>query len=211
MPEIAVIELHYLPSLSWMASLRQVDELWLEKWENYQKGSFRNRCHIAGPNGRQRLSIPLEKGKHQKMPIREVRISYRENWIARHIRSLQAGYGNAPFFDFYADGIFQILEKRHSFLFDLNLELLYLLCRHLKWSPDKIGFTASFQTIYPASILDLRNRIHPNHPSSIVNQQSSITYPQVFQEKHGFLPDLSVIDLLFCQGPEASLRLKVKL
>ncbi len=208
MPEIAVTELHYLPSLSWMASLRQADELWLEKWETYQKGSFRNRCHIAGPNGLQRLSIPLEKGKHQKMPIREVRISYRENWIARHIRSLQAGYGKAPFFDFYADGIFGILGKKHAFLFDLNLELLYLLCGYLKWDPDKIGFTVSYQTSYPAPIRDLRSRINPNHPASSINRQSSVTYPQVFQEKHGFLPDLSTVDLLFCLGPEAPLKLK---
>jgi len=208
MPDIAVIELHYLPSLSWMALLRRVGELQLEQWENYQKGSYRNRCHIAGPNGLQRLSIPLEKGKHQKMPIREVRISYQENWVDQHIHSLQAGYGKAPFYDFYAEGIFRILQKKPVYLFDLNLELLYQLCQYLQWDATKIGFTQNYQLTYLEPVRDLRSRITPNPASSIINGQPSMPYPQVFQEKHGFLPDLSAIDLLFCLGPESSMVLK---
>jgi hypothetical protein len=122
----------YFPPLSWFSILWQQDHIIIEAAENYQKGSFRNRCHIAGPNGMQRLSVPLEKGKHQKTPIREVRISYTEPWQRLHWRAIKTAYGNAPFFEHYETELAVFFEKKYPFLFDLNQEILYFFIK--KWS-----------------------------------------------------------------------------
>lgn len=160
--------------------------------ENYQKGGFRNRCVIAGPNGPQRLSIPLEKGKHQQTPIREVRISAAENWQRQHWRSIRTAYGNAPYFEHYADGLRRFFERPYPFLFDLNQEIANWVLHH------KLGWAGEWhlQTTYvPAGQWsagpDLRSGAFTSAPCP---------YPQVFEDRHGFLPDLSVLDLLFCCG-----------
>jgi hypothetical protein len=153
----------------------------VEACEHYQKGSFRNRCHIAGPNGVQRLSIPLVKGKHNQMPIKEVRIAYDEPWQVRHWRSIRTAYGNAPYFEHYADDLAPHYEKHYTFLFDLNLELLRLVLQQkLGWQGEIVLSTSYI----PADL-----------PKDLPQQ-----YPQVFEDKHGFLPDLSILDLLFCCG-----------
>lgn len=182
---IPVLTTAYLPPVSWCAVAWNSKAVELEAHEHYQKGSLRNRCHIAGPNGVQRLSIPLEKGKHRQMPIREVRIAYDEPWQRQHWRSITTAYGNAPFFEHYADGVFAFYDRKYTFLFDYNLDFLtFILQKKLGW-PGEIRLTESFrppQAGYPEAI------------------ESAIRYSQVFEDRHGFLPDLSVLDLLFCCG-----------
>lgn len=175
------LPLYHLPPVSWFASVWSCDRLVVEACEHYQKGSFRNRCHIAGPNGVQRLSIPLKKGKHNQMPIREVRIAYDEPWQVRHWRSIRTAYGNAPFFEHYADDLAPYYEKRYTFLFDLNLELLRLILQQKLGWQGEIALSTSYIMAELPDTLPLR-------------------YPQVFEDKHGFLPDLSILDLLFCCG-----------
>lgn len=172
----------YLPPVSWCAAAWNSEALVVEAHEHYQKGSLRNRCHIAGPNGVQRLSIPLEKGKHQQVPIREVRIAYDENWQRQHWRSISTAYGNAPYYEHYAEDLAPFYEKRFVFLFDYNLDLLtFILQKKLAW-PGEIRISEFYEA--PAA----------------VEYGMTRRYPQVFEEKHGFLPDLSVLDLLFCCG-----------
>ncbi len=183
-----------------MALAQRAETLWLEACEHYQKGSYRNRCHIAGPNGIQRLSIPLQKGKNHQMPIRDVRISYDEPWQRIHWRSIQTAYGNAPFFEHYADAVAHFLEKPYTFLFDLNLEIVHFLAQQFSWTKDR-DLTKDY---VPAPLLsnqsaiqDMRGQITPKRPSAFALSY----YPQVFEDRFGFLPDLSALDLLFCCGP----------
>lgn len=172
----------YLPPVSWCQCAVAAGELVLEAHEHYQKGSWRNRCEIAGPNGRQLLSVPLVKGKNSKMPIRDVRIAYDEPWQRQHWRSIRTAYGSAPFFEHYAHELFAFYEKKYIFLFDFNLELIeFVLLQKMKW-PGSVAETRAYQPFSPTPAAPLPR------------------YPQVFEDKNGFLPDLSVLDLLMCAG-----------
>ncbi|MBK6931191.1 MAG: WbqC family protein [Saprospirales bacterium] len=201
-----VLELHYLPPVSWMALAAHAGAVRLEACEHYQKGSFRNRCLIAGPNGTQRLSIPLRKGKHQQTPVRAVRLAYDEPWQQVHWRSIQAAYGNAPYFDHFAGELEQFYQNRLEFLFDFNLGLLQFLLKNLGLSPE-IACTESYSDKnsedFPAGRLDFKNTISPKRTPP-PRWFYPAPYPQVFTERHGFLPDLSSLDLLFCCGKQST-------
>jgi len=195
-----LLETQYLPSIAWCSAVWREKTVALDAAEHYQKGSLRNRCHIAGPNGPQRLSIPLLKGKHQQTPIREVRIAYDEPWQRQHWRSLQAAYGNAPFYEHYADDIRPFYERRWEFLFDYNLDFLTLILKNkLGWSGEFV-----FQTeYYPVGTwpqwTDLRGSIGGGL-NEFPAWFAPARYAQVFEERSGFLPNLSVLDLLLCCG-----------
>ncbi len=192
----------YCPPVAWVAQLWACPEITLEACENYQKGGLRNRCHIAGPNGVQRLSIPLETGKHQQKPVREVRIAYDELWPRHHWRSIRTAYGNAPYFEHYNDDLRAIFEKRFDFLFDFNLEILHFLLRKFGW-PGQLHLSASYTP--PEEIAagyDLR-RAFSGDVVVLPPFFQPQPYPQVFSERHGFIPNLSALDLLFCCGKQA--------
>lgn len=197
-----LLSLHYLPCVQWFSKLVTGDTL-IEQYENYGKGSYRNRCHIVGANGILVLSIPLEKGKNQRMPIRDVRISYADNWQKLHWQSIQSAYGNAPFFEFYVDDIRSHYEQKTPFLFDFNWKLLNSLVEILGLDTSLIQCTSTFEKT-PSGGLDFRNGISPKPKQQVLDKAfTPRTYPQVFSEKHGFLANVSVLDLLFCAGPES--------
>jgi hypothetical protein len=198
-----LLEAFYWPPVSWIAWACRADILWLEACEHYQKGSYRNRCYIAGPNGIQRLSIPLQKGKNRQMPIREVRIASDTSWQRLHWRSIRTAYGRAPFFEHYADEVFRFFEKPYTFLFDLNVEIAHFLGQKMKWTaairPTE-GYLPREACTEQSPLLDLRGKIAPGQVPALPLQP----YPQVFEDRFGFLADLCALDLLFCQGPYAS-------
>lgn len=199
----ALIEVHYLPSVQFFSKLLAFEEVIIEQCENYQKGSYRNRCHLAGANSLQILSIPLEKGKHQKLPIQEVRIAYTHTWHLQHWRTIRSAYASAPFFPYYADALELLFTKRPDRLFDFNRDLLNLLCSQLGIRTT-ISYSVDYLIDPGPDILDLRDRISPKDPPEGSDPQfQAVPYPQVFLERHGFLPNLSILDLLFCTGPEA--------
>jgi WbqC-like protein family len=203
----AFIELHYLPSIAWCAALWPQKSICLEANEHYSKGSYRNRCHIAGPNGLQRLSIPLLKGKHQQTPIREVRISYQEAWQRQHWRSITTAYSASPYFEHYRDGLESIFTQKPTFLFDWNLLLLeHVLIKRMGWKGEITFSTAYSLPGSPPEKLDFRNAICPGDPDP--DWFFAARYGQLFQERHGFMPNLSVLDLLFCQGKNGAAQLQ---
>ncbi|MEM8910032.1 MAG: WbqC family protein [Bacteroidota bacterium] len=208
LPPAILLEMHYFPTIQYWCKLLQYPEVHIEQWENYKKGSYRNRCYIATANGPLRLSIPLKKGKNEQMPIREVQIAHDQSWLSQHWTSIQSAYGNAPFFEHYAADIAPLFEKKWRFLFDFNWTIVQTLCDSLGLSPA-FQLTEAYQAQTQHSILDGRNLIHPkSHLSPVDPHFQAQIYPQVFVEKTGFLPNLSILDLLFCTGPQTLLLLE---
>lgn len=178
----------YLPPFSWfLAALDDGHWQW-EAHENYQKGGHRNRCRIASANGPLLLSIPLTGGKHQQMPIREVRIDHRQDWQRQHAQTIRSAYGRAPYYEFYADDLFEVAAQRPPFLWDYNLALTQHLLTTLQLPVD-LSFTSHFRGAAAGANQSTRQ---PD------------PYRQVFEERYGFLPNLSILDALFCLGPELS-------
>ncbi|PHN05840.1 WbqC family protein [Flavilitoribacter nigricans] len=203
MKRSALIELHYLPSIQFFSKLLAYQQIVIEEHENYQKGSYRNRCHIAGANGLQIMSIPLEKGKHQRLPIREVRIAYAQPWHIQHWRSIRSAYANAPFFPYYSEPIEALFQQRPEHLFTFNRQLFELICKQLGLG-EKISYSNGYRSETDPETDDLRELVSPKDENAARDPHFAPSrYPQVFTEKHGFLPNLSILDLLFCTGPQA--------
>ena len=191
-----VVELHYLPCIQYFSLFFKYEQVCIEKHEHYQKGSYRNRCYIGSSSGRQLLSVPLLKGKHQQMPITDVRIAYHTPWYAQHWHAIETAYGKAPFFEHYADTIDDLLYRRFEFLYELNMGILRWLINEMR-PPGELRDTAGYEMNIPPPFADLRNSITPSASFSIEK------YNQVFMDRTDFIENLSVLDLLMHLGPEA--------
>jgi hypothetical protein len=200
-------ELHFLPPIASFVHFKAADEILLEACENYQKGSYRNRCYVIGANGLQRLSLPLEKGKNNQLAIREVELNFHQDWPRQHWQTIRSAYGNAPFFPYYADELVSLFTSPPTLLWEFNLAFLETIFRLLQWDKP-IRQTEEFLLHYPTKITDIREKITPKScPPALNGQQKSVAYSQVFLERHGFIANASILDLLFCQGPQSNLYL----
>ncbi|MFK8104925.1 MAG: WbqC family protein [Saprospiraceae bacterium] len=203
-----LLALHYLPNIQYCSKLMHYSELRLESAENYRKGSYRNRCYIASPNGLMRLSIPLKKGKNERQSIREVRIAYDLPWQQQHWRGIRAAYGNAPFFDHYAPEFAAFYEKKYEFLFDFNWDILQKIAALIGLEAELLHQEV-FLKETPTDMLDGRSFLQPKAKLKTPDPHfKTPKYGQVFEEKTGFLANLSVLDLLFCTGPQSPLILE---
>lgn len=205
----ALLELQFLPPVQYFAKMLHCTAVVFDQHEHYQKRSYRNRCHIATSLGVQRLSVPLQKGKNQQMPVREVRIAYDQPWAKQMEHAIRSAYQRAPFFEDYAPALLDTLHNGQTFLFDLNLELLDILAKALQLHGNRSLSEQYFQSA-PSGWTDYRNAIHPLHPAADPGFQPAY-YNQVFEDRLGFSPNLSIIDLLFCTGPESASVLKASL
>jgi hypothetical protein len=196
-----LIELPYLGTVGYFMKLLQYEEVILEQHENYRKRTYRNRCHLMSANGILKLSIPLGKGKNQGQNIKSVKIAYSQSWQNEHWRSIQSAYGRAPFYEYYADEIKAVFDSQPETLFDLNWQLMELIIELLQLDL-KISFSETFQKELPEDIADGRNTILPT--KKLEDETIKLRkYNQVFEDKYGFISNLSILDLLFCCGPEA--------
>lgn len=203
-----LLELQYLPPIQYFVKFFQYSTIFIEQHENYSKRSYRNRCHIVMADGVRRLSIPLKKGKNEQQSIRKVEIAYKESWQKIHWASIVSAYNNAPFFEHYEHLFKPFYSKQFEFLFDFNYELLITVLEILDLN-ESPKLTESFQKEVFDDLKDFRNQINPRQ--FIKNEDPDFTplkYSQVFEEKNGFIPNLSILDLIFCTGPQASYYLE---
>ncbi len=193
-----LFELQYFPPVTFVSTLYKRTYVYLDLYEFYRKMSFRNRCLMAGAEGVVSLSIPLKDGRNQLLPMREVRISETENWQARHFKSIRSAYNRSPFFEYYADELEAVYRQPVSLLAEWNLICLNWLHSKLDW-PAEIRFTESAIPFGAAGWEDRRNQVIPKN----YNQWNPVKYRQVFEERTGFFPNLSILDLLFNTGKQA--------
>ncbi|KAA2239663.1 WbqC family protein [Chitinophaga agrisoli] len=193
-----IIESQYFPVISYYTTLIKHHILQIERYEHYQKLSYRNRCYIAGPNGPILLSVPLAKGKNQRTVMKDVRISNEEKWQDLHWKTLVSAYRRSPWFEYYEDDLQGLYEKPFEFLLDWNMACFEWANRILGYDGE-ITFTDKYEKKYdPATgITDSRDFLKPAAREA---QWQGPEYTQVFQERTGFIPNLSILDLIFCEG-----------
>jgi len=171
----------------------------LEANESYQKGSFRNKCRIGTAQGPITLSIPLRRGKHQSLDIQSVLISNEEDWRTQHWRSIRTAYSNTPYFEHY-DYLFEgVYNQQAELLWEFNMEMLKTVQQCLGSSID-FQFSKEYQKEYGPDVMDFRKIKRPT--------KEIPAYPQVHEVAISFLPDMSILDLIFHLGPEALEYLK---
>jgi hypothetical protein len=198
-----IIEYQYFGTLNYINTLFQFSNIEFEVCETFQKMSFRNRMVLAGSNGLVYLSVPLEKGRDQKQLLKDVRISYSLPWQQQHWRTIESCYNRSPFYEYYRDWLEGFYNRRPVFLLDLNREIMDWLVKQLK-ATAQLGETTGFYPDYPADIADFRNRWLPRN---FQDNETNILYRQVFEDRIGFQKNLSILDLLFCEGPNAGVLL----
>lgn len=197
----ALLSTTYFGPVQWYQKLYRAEHVEIEQWESFQKQTYRNRCLIATTNGIQALTIPVVRGTSPL--IKDIRISDHGNWRHLHWNALQSAYGESPFFEYYQDDILPFFEKRWTFLLDFNEEIRTKISELIDIQPN-VPYTEGYSS--SPSMRDFRMAINPKHPepdSDFVPKP----YYQVYQQKHGFLPNLSILDLLFNMGPESILYL----
>ena len=196
----------YFPSVQYFTKILKYDTLYIEAHENYQSQSYRNRTIISGPNGKQSLSLPVQKISGKKIPIKDVKIDYSTPWQKEHLRSIDMAYKSSPFYEYYIDAFIPFFEKEFQFLFDYNMQILITLLSEIEIN-TKILFTESFEI--KNSIDDFRFNIHPKKSKQKIDPDFiPQQYSQVFEQKFNFIENLSIIDLLFNKGQEAELVLE---
>jgi WbqC-like protein family len=198
------IDLQYLPSLEYFCAILRNDEIIIEQHEYFEKQSYRNRCRIQTTNKIDTLSVPVQNG-NKKVLIRDLKIDYSQDWTRRHLGAIHSGYGKAPFFEFYSEYFKKNLDKKPDFLFDLNFEIL-TICLKLLRLEKKIIFTENYQKNVEN---DIRGLIHPKRNYELNKLYHPLAYRQNFGNE--FEPNLSILDLLFCQGNQSLSVLKESL
>lgn len=201
----------YFAPVQYYAKLVSHPKVYIEHCENYLKQSYRNRAVILAANGPLPLTIPIVNGPSAKGPIKEQQLSFDYNWQQMHWRSIVSAYNNSPFFEYYADDLAPFFENRKwQYLIDFNEEIQAVLLKtlHIKTTIE-ITETYIVKEDIPSDLSDFRYLIHPKN--SAQNPDKSFVpapYHQVFNEKWGFVPNLSILDLLFNEGPATTTLLK---
>ncbi len=182
------------PSIAWWIAAVKSDTIILDKAEHFEKMSYRNKYYITGANGPITLSIPLADGREQRKAMKDVEICNRERWQVQHWRTLVSVYKRSPYFEHYEPGLEKIFHTPYTLLSEFNLASIEWLKTQLKLKTD-ISFADAYLKEYE-NATDLRNLKR----SKDTNRDYPVYY-QLFEERHGFVPNLSLLDLLFSEGP----------
>ena len=212
----ALLQTTYFGPVQWYQKLKRYDHCVIEQYDSYQKQTYRNRCVIATANGLQALTVPVD---HSPLTIdhvqcKDLRISDHNQWRRVHWNALQSAYSESPFFEYYADDIRPFFEQKYEFLIDFNEAIRQKMCELLDIETS-VSYSSEFMVqgsgfrgqgswfmVQGSGFKDFREVIHAKHPQDDPEFQPR-SYWQVFQHRYGFQPNLSILDLLFCMGPEA--------
>jgi hypothetical protein len=194
----AVLPMFYLPPVEYFTKLLAFKpDIVIDKDEHFPKQTYRNRANVCSPDGVLNLTIPVVKGSKNHTKTKNVKISYEFKWQRTHWMGLQTCYRSSAYFEYYEDEFAPFYEKQFTYLFDYNNELLQLILKSLKIKLD-LQYTDSYEPNYPNKV-DLRSNMSPKTVPDVQQKH----YFQVFEDRQGFLPNLSIVDLLFNQGPQA--------
>jgi hypothetical protein len=190
---IVLLECENFPCIAWYKMFLRNENIQIEQHEYFVRKSFRNRAVIAGPNGLITLSIPLKGGRNQKNVMKDIEISYDENWQTVHWKTIESCYRRSPYFEYYAEDIKMLFEKKHHFLVDYNIQCLQLVNQLLQVKKELV-LTEKYEKIPIDTWVDARNVFDENTDMQLPS------YIQVFQDRIGFKSNLSILDMLFCDG-----------
>jgi hypothetical protein len=190
-----LIQPTFFPSISHFVAMSQADNITFELEDNFQKQTNRNRTYIYSPNGIQLLNIPVKHSKEIHQKTKDVKIETDFDWQKQHFKSLEAAYRSSPFFEYFEDDIRPVFEKKQTFLLDLNFEAMHIVSKCLRMKFEYETTTEYFHEVDTKAVLDFRNLADGKKDASQFEP-----YTQVFSDKHGFLNNLSILDLLFNEG-----------
>ena len=187
--DVELLPLYILPTIGYVEKLISNLPFQMALGERYRKQTDRSRFQIAGPNNLQVLSLPIvHPGNYAAMA--EVKLNNNENWQIKHWRSIETSYRKAPFFEYYAHHFEPLFQKKYGLLAEISIEAIYIIFKILKFEKRIVLNFSNQRTISP------------------INAEGKIQYQQVFIERHGFIPDVSILDLIFNEGPNAMEFLK---
>lgn len=192
----ALLSVTYFGPVQWYQKLHRAERVEIEQWESFRKQTYRNRCLIATTQGVQALTVPIVRGESPL--IKDIRISDHGNWRHLHWNALVSAYGESPFFEYYQDDIRPFFTQRWEYLLDFNETIRAKMCELIDIEPS-VDYTTTFSDTAGS---DFRIAINPKHPAEDPDFTAK-PYYQVYRQKHGFLPNLSILDLLFNMGPES--------
>jgi WbqC-like protein family len=191
----------YFPPINYFSLIMAADRVLIENEENYIKQSYRNRCRIYAANGPMTLSVPVLAGSFRKTPLKETRIDYSKRWQQVHLGAIESAYRSSPYFEFYFDDIKDVISAGHELLIDLNLQTIIIALK-ISGITTPCSYTEAFEE--PAGKpYDFRYLLSPKKPDRL-SRFSFASYFQTFSDRHGFVPGLSILDLIFNMGPDSS-------
>lgn len=191
----------YFPNIAHFWTVVNADSVYFEVCDNYQKQSFRNRTEIYAANGKLALTVPVSYSQKNRQLYKDVKIANEEPWQIQHLKSLQSAYSMSPFFEYYIDELMPLFEKEFNYILDLNLKCFEVLLNSLQLDLSPVH-TTTFEK-EPVNKTDFRHLAQRKFEAPTLQP-----YTQVFTEKHGFIPNLSILDVLFNEGPNTELYLK---
>lgn len=191
---VPTLTIAWFPPTEYFAVLAKYSSVYVEACEHYQKQSYRNRCRIYAADGPQMLNFPV---RHREgtfnLPIREIEVDYSTPWVEKVERCIETAYRSSAYFEYYRDELFAILDAHPATLWELDMRII-------RFFLDKIGLRT--ELVPTASFAAEHVDIHPKRPNAILQENGLVRpYYQVFADRHGFVPNLSVMDLLFNEGP----------
>ena len=192
-----LIHPNYFPNIHQFTQIIKANNILFEVSDNYQKQTFRNRTYIYGANGKLGLFIPVIHTHKNRELFKDVKISYDSNWMDLHLKSLQSAYRSSPYFEYFEDDFIKLYSEKEKFLADFNIKCIKLISNLLDLDLD---YKISVEYVEKTNdIIDLRDLSNARKEKKIDTPK----YIQVFESKHGYINNLSIIDLIFSEGPNS--------